>query len=88
MTTGNLFIFRTVPDSPQMTDKNVDSENELLVASAHSQPTMSLLEERLIATAYYKYVWTTEIANILSMDNWRKCKNLLFSVCQYHVNVM
>lgn len=41
-------------DSPQMTDKNTDSENELLVASSHSQPTMSPLEERLMATAYHK----------------------------------
>lgn len=39
-----------------MTEKNVDSENELLVASSHSQPIMSPLEERLVSTAYHKLV--------------------------------
>lgn len=37
-----------------MTDKNADSENELLVASSHSQPIMSPLEERLMTTAFHK----------------------------------
>lgn len=41
-------------DSPQMAEKNADSENELLVASSHSQPAMSPLEERLMATAFHK----------------------------------
>lgn len=45
-----------ISDSPQMTDKNTDSENELLVASSHSQPTMGPLEERLMATAFHKLV--------------------------------
>lgn len=43
-----------ISDSPQMTDKNTDSENELLVASSHSHPTMGPLEERLMATAFHK----------------------------------
>lgn len=44
-------------DSPQMTEKNADSENELLVASSHSHPIMSPLEERLMTTAFHKSVF-------------------------------
>lgn len=51
----SLIIFKiSLLDSPQMTDKNPDSENELLLASSNSQPTMSPLEERLMASAFHK----------------------------------
>lgn len=51
---NEMFFNLCVSDSVQISDRHPDSDNDLLVTSSPVRPSMGPLEERLMATAYYK----------------------------------